>query len=89
MKYEVIWSIAAKKDLDRLGNDLAQRIIIKVHRYAASPNPVVFAKRLSGNLEGYYRFRIGKYRVIFEKEAHDQIVLLLVLSVDKRDDIYF
>ncbi len=89
MKYEVIWSITAKKDLDKLTNALAQRIIAKVHWYASNPNPITFAKRLSGNLEGYYRFRVGKYRVIFEKEMHGQIVLLLVLSVDKRDSIYF
>lgn len=89
MKYEVIWSVTAKKDLDRLGDTIAKRIVAKVHQYAKSPNPIAFAKRLTGNLEGYYRFRIGKYRVIFEKEANAQIILLLVLSVDKRDEVYF
>jgi len=88
MRHEVIWSIAAKKDLDGLPNAIAQRIVAKVHAYAQSPNPITFAKRLTGNFDGYYRFRIGKYRVIFEKEAHGQIVLLLALSVDKRDDAY-
>lgn len=89
MRYEVIWSIAAKKDLDRLGDILARRIVAKVHLYAASPNPMKFAKGLMGNFTGYYRFRIGKYRVIFEKETYSQIVLLLILSVDKRDNTYF
>ncbi len=89
MKHEVIWSVAAKKDLDLLENAIAQRIVAKVHLYATSSNPIAFAKRLTGNFEGYYRFRIGKYRVIFEKESHDQVMLLLVLSVDKRDNAYF
>ena len=49
---------------------------------------MAFAKGLTGNFKGYYRFRVGKYRVIFEKEARHQVVLLLVLAVDKRDDVY-
>lgn len=67
MKYDVIWSVAAKKDLDGLPSSIAQRIITKVHQYSASPDPIKFAKSLAGNLKGYYRFRVGKYRVIFEK----------------------
>jgi mRNA interferase RelE/StbE len=88
MHHEAVWSIAAKKDLDELPNLIAQRIIVKVHGYCASPNPMAFAKGLAGNFKGYYRFRVGKYRVIFEKEARRQVVLLLVLAVDKRDDVY-
>jgi mRNA interferase RelE/StbE len=89
MDYKVIWSISAKKDLDKLPNTITKRIIEKVHLYIASPNPLTFAKRLTGNFEGYYRFRVGKYRVIFEQESAGYAVLLLVLSVDKRDNAYF
>ena len=89
MKHEVIWAIAAKKDLDRLPGLIAKRIVAKVHQYCVNPTPLKFAKSLTGNLKGYYRFRVGKYRVIFEKEAHNQAVLLLVLVVEKRDDVYF
>ncbi len=88
MRYAVIWSATAKKDLDALGNNIAKRIVAKIHRYAASPNPMTFAKGLAGNFKGYYRFRVGKYRIIFEKEARNKMVLLLVLAVDKRDDVY-
>ncbi len=89
MKHEAVWSVSAKKDLDGLPTLVAKRVIVKVHQYSASPNPFAFAKSLTGNFKGYYRFRVGKYRVIFEKEAHNQVVLLLVLAVDKRDDVYF
>lgn len=34
---------------------------------------------------GYYRLRIGKYRVIFEYPDQDTIRLL---KIDSRDDIY-
>ena len=89
MDYQVIWSVSAKKDLDTLPNTVAKRIIAKVHSYVASQNPLRFAKSLTGNFEGYYRFRVGKYRIIFDQEPNGQMILLLVLSVDKRDNVYF
>lgn len=89
MNYEVVWSLTAKKDLDKLPRAIAQRIVAKIHQHAKSSNPIAFAKRLAGSFAGYYRFRVGDYRVIFEKEVHSQMTLLLILSVDKRDKAYF
>lgn len=89
MRHDIVWSATAKKDLDELPRLIAQRIIAKIHQYSAGPNPMRFAKSLTGNFKGYYRFRVGKYRIIFEKEARHRVVLLLILSVDKRDDVYF
>ncbi len=43
-----------------------------------------FAERLSEPLEGEYRFRIGKYRLIFDV-VRDKI---FILKVRKRDEAY-
>jgi mRNA interferase RelE/StbE len=36
--------------------------------------------------KGFYRYRIGSYRVIYS--VNQEEVLVLVLSVGKRDEIY-
>ncbi|NLJ49850.1 MAG: type II toxin-antitoxin system RelE/ParE family toxin [Candidatus Atribacteria bacterium] len=41
---------------------------------------------LKGNFKGFFRYRIGKFRVIYTiQENH---LLILVLKVGKRDEVY-
>lgn len=72
----------AAKYLLSLDRKEAQRIVKKVDEYARSVNPFHFAKKL----EGYdaYRFKVGRFRVIFDHDSH----VISVLVVDKRKDIY-
>ncbi len=81
MKIE--FSRRAKKDLDGLAPETAQRIVKKLHHYAQQEDPTEFAKALKGAL-GEYRFRVGKYRIVFDK-GEDTI---FVLRIAKRDEIY-
>jgi len=43
-------------------------------------------KKLKGEFEGLYRYRVGKYR-IFYKIENDKI-LVIVLDIDDRKDAY-
>ena len=47
-----------------------------------------FAKALSGPLQGFSRFRIGDYRVIFEQNASGKIVIYTILRIKHRREIY-
>ena len=49
-------------------------------------NPRWNGKPLHGTLKGKWRYRVGDYRLI--AEIHDEEILILILEVDKRNDIY-
>jgi len=49
-------------------------------------NPRQFGRGLAGNMAGAWRYRIGDFRVI--ADIQDENVLILVLAVGKRRDIY-
>ena len=74
----------AEKDLDRLPTDVRIRIIHKIEALSENPRPHGVEK-LSGK-EGFYRIRVGDYRVIYE--IQDDVILVLVLRLGHRSDIY-
>ncbi|MBI4035711.1 type II toxin-antitoxin system RelE/ParE family toxin [Candidatus Daviesbacteria bacterium] len=49
------------------------------------PNPLIFAEVLTNSKIGKYRFRIGVYRVVFDLEVEN---IIMILDVDHRKDIY-
>lgn len=65
-----------------LGRNVKQRIGKALLRY--EPNPLKHAEPLKQSELGSYRFRVGDYRVVFDLEG-DQIV---VLRVGHRKEIY-
>ena len=82
MKYRLVYTHRAVKDLNALDPPIKQRIGDTLLRY--EPAPLKHAEPLKHSELGSYRFRIGDYRVIFDLEE-DQIV---VLRVGHRRDIY-
>ncbi|MEW6327828.1 MAG: type II toxin-antitoxin system RelE/ParE family toxin [Thermodesulfobacteriota bacterium] len=82
MKYRLVYANRAIKDIQRLEPAVKKRIGRVLLRY--EENPLKYAVRLTESKLGTYRFRIGDYRVIFDLED-DEIV---VLRVGHRRDIY-
>ena len=68
----------------KLPENVQQRIVEKLEFYLKSPNPLLFAKRLSGSSTPAYRFQIGDYRVVFDWEGNS----ILITKVGHRKDIY-
>ena len=82
MKYRLVYTRRAERDIKKLESDTKDRIGKALLRY--SEEPLKFAEKLSDPILGEYRFRIGDYRVIFDIEG-DEIVLL---RVGHRGEIY-
>lgn len=74
----------ALKQLEKLSKEIQKRIVKKLDFYCSQVSPLNFAEPLTDRELGSYRFRIGDWRVVFDVE-HDQIVVLLV---GNRRDIY-
>lgn len=82
MSYRLVYTQRAIKDIQKLEHLVKSRIGKTLLRFEA--DPLAHAKGLTNTDLGAYRFRIGDYRVIFDLEG-DEIV---VLRVGHRRDIY-
>ena len=82
MKYRLIYTHRAIRDLDELDTSVKQRIGKTLLRYES--DPLQQAEFLKQSELGSYRFRIGDYRVVYDL-AGDQIV---ILRVGHRREIY-
>ncbi len=78
----------AKKELNHLSDNVSGHILAKLEHYCEMENPLRFAKPLEGEFKGFYRFRIGEYRVIFSVGKSGKVIILLILKVGHRKDVY-
>ncbi len=82
MRNSLVYTHRAIKDIEKLEPDVKKRIGKTLRRYES--DPLSYAEKLSDPKLGTYRFRIGDYRVIFDLEGDD----ILVLRVGHRRDIF-
>ena len=82
MKYELLYTKRAARDISRLDQVAKERLRKTLERYAQSPFD--YAKKMVDPALGTYRFRIGEYRVIFDVESNK----IVVLRVGHRREIY-
>ena len=82
MKYTLIYTQRAERDIAGLDSKTKERIGKTLLRY--KEDPLRYAEKLSDPILGTYRFRIGDYRVIFDLEGNE----IVVLRVGHRREIY-
>ena len=82
MNYKLVYTRRASKDIQKLEKNVKKRIGKALERY--SEKPLKYASALSNSELGMYRFRIGDYRVIFDIDKEN----IVVLRVGHRKDIY-
>ena len=82
----VILTIKAKRQLYKLHKNIQERILKKVYRYAAYDDPLKFAEPLTNSSLGKYRYRIGDYRVFLTIEKEEEIRIMLVVNIRKRNE---
>lgn len=88
MKFELVYTKQADSDLEKLGNQTAKQIIKKMRFFLLQKDPLKFASPLKGTYKGYSRFRIGNYRAIFYKDSGGNVIVLTVVSVKHRKEVY-
>lgn len=83
MSYTVLVERYAQKQIMKLDKKLIPVIKVAIAELAGNPRPYGY-KKLKG--EDAYRIRVGNYRVIYEID--DDIILITVVSVGHRKDVY-
>lgn len=87
MKYKVVFTELAKKQLKKLDKYVASLIIGWIEKNLQNcEDPRRYGKNLIANKSGQWRYRIGDYRLICE--IIDDEITIMVLEVGHRKNIY-
>jgi mRNA interferase RelE/StbE len=84
MTYTIITPKTVQKQLDALPDDVYDRIAQKIEQLAEDPRPDGVVKMKGSDNE--YRIRIGDYRVRYEID--DKELIILLLQCKHRKDVY-
>ena len=85
MAYQVKWHERAVEDLKDVDKKGAKGLIERVKEYLPQ-DPISLGKPLHGEFKGIYRYRYGKYRVLYTIDRKEDIIV--ILRVGKRKEIY-
>ena len=81
--YQILISITAQKQLDNLPDKISESLIDVICKLEQNPRPNG-CKKLKGR--NGYRIRKGDYRIIYD--IVDKILLVEIIAVGNRKDIY-
>ncbi len=82
MNYRLVYTQRASRDIQKLEPKVKSRIGKALLRFES--DPLGCAKRLTNASLGTYRFRVGDYRIIFDLEGEE----IVVLRVGHRREVY-
>ena len=83
MRYSLQIKQSAYKELQQLPRSDRERVVAAIDALAENPH---VGKLLKGDLSGLRRIRVGVYRVVYE--INEGQVLVLVLRVAHRKQVY-
>lgn len=87
MSWAYRFNASAKQELKRLDKQIQKEIISYLDsRIATREDPRRFGKPLRAELAGLWRYRIRDYRLVCQ--IQDEVLLVLVVTVGHRKDIY-
>lgn len=84
MAYKIIFANAAKRQFDKLPKPAQKRLSNLIDQLGNNPRPSGVVK-LTGENQ-LYRVRDGDYRIIYQIE--DDQLLVLIVKAEHRKDIY-
>lgn len=82
----VIYSEEALKSLKKLDKPVQRIIISYMDKIALLEEPRSRGKALSANLRGFWRYRVGDYRILCQ--IQDEKLIICVVDIDHRKNTY-
>lgn len=76
--------LVLKKDFRKIGLE-DQRKIIRAIRQRLATRPKDYGEPLRGELKGFWKLRVGQFRVIYEIHE-DQVVVSVIMVGFRRDE---
>ncbi len=81
--YELMIRPSVRKDVKKIPGPELRKILDRIETLRENPRPPGSVK-LSG--KEYYRIRQGDYRIIYE--IQDEVLVIIVIKIGHRRDIY-
>ncbi len=81
MSYEVVFLETFLKQFKRLPKDVRERVRRRVMELATDP---YLGLKLKGQLEGFWKDRVGDYRLIYKVEDSARMVVFYDVDLCKR-----
>ena len=88
MAWRAELSARALKQLSKLDKPTARRIIDYLRETASGEDPRSRGKGLTGNLAGFWRYRVGNYQIVASTEDDELLILAIDIDIDHRSRIY-
>ncbi len=88
MKYIIEFSKRADTQFEKLERSVKKRIVNKLEWFVKTGKPLKYAKKLTNPKIEIYRFRIGNYRVLFDMDRNGNIMILHIISIKHRRNVY-
>lgn len=86
MAYRIEFEAEAAEEFDRLDGSIKGQMKKFLKKLSERENPKTFGEPLEENLVGFWKYRVGEYRII--AEIQDDVLLVLLLVIGKRDKVY-
>ena len=87
MAWRIEFEPAARRELDKLDNTVARRILKFLYqRVGKLDDPRRIGERLQGTLSEFWKYRVGDYRLICSLK--DDRLVVIVLRVGHRREVY-
>lgn len=87
MTYRVVFAARAEKQMKRIDRAALTRIVQWLRKNIdGSDNPRAYGKALTGALSGYWRYRVGNYRVVCA--IRDDVCEVVAVQIGHRSGIY-
>lgn len=84
--WRIEFTSQANKQFAKLNRQVQKDIVRYLDRIIEANDPYCFGKALMGDLSGFWRYRVGKYRIICEIQK--EVLIIEIISLAKRDKVY-
>lgn len=82
--YTLLYKKPAVKDVQKLTPQVKKRLKSKLEWFIEQSDPLRFAEHLTKPADAQYRFRVGVYRILFDIEGDN----LVILRIQHRKEVY-
>ncbi len=86
MNWKIKIDTTAIKYLNKIDKNIQEKLITGIDNLSSIDNPRKIGKALQGKYVGFWRYRIGDYRLICE--IQDKIITILIIKIGHRKDVY-
>jgi mRNA interferase RelE/StbE len=84
--WRIEYSQRFRKVAKKLDKTTLQRVVSYLDSLAETSDPRIQGKALTGDFSGYWRYRLGNYRII--AEIKDSELVIIAINIGHRSSVY-